>query len=219
VSGADPDPVPATQRELVVLVHGLWMNRCVMGYLAHKLRCAGYATASFGYFPALRSFEHELGRFVSRMRAYRYRRLHFVAHSLGGVLVFSALPRLSDLDIGRVVCLGSPLRGSLGAKQFMRHAFGRFCIGASAKLWQSFPALRCGEGIEAGVIAGTRRFGLGRFFTDLPAPNDGVVTVEETRIDGLCDHIVLPCSHTGMLFAPEAARQIVQFLRTGRFLR
>lgn len=204
--------------ERVVLVHGLWMNKYAMGYLSRRLRCAGYDVESFSYYAALRPFEDEVARFVSRMRT-PMRRTHFVAHSLGGVLVLAALPRLSDQDIGRAVLLGSPLRGSQGAQQFMRHAFGRFCIGASADLWHSFPVLRCAAGSEVGVIAGTRRIGLGRFFTTLPAPNDGVVTVEETRIPGLSDHIVLPLSHTGMLFAPAAAQQVEQFLRTGRFLR
>lgn len=205
-------------RELVVLLHGLWMNKYAMGYLARRLRRDGFDVATFSHACALRPFETEIERFETFVRAQR-RPLHFVAHSLGGVIVLAGISRMSDLDIGRAVLLGSPLRGSQGATQFMRHAFGRFCIGASAKLWQSFPVLRCGKGIDVGVIAGTRRIGLGRFFTDLPEPNDGVVTVEETRIDGLCDHIVLPRSHTGMLFAPDVAQQTGQFLRTGRFLR
>lgn len=205
-----------SSRERVVLVHGLWMNKYAMGYLARRLRRAGYDVETFSYAAALRAFDTEVARFVSAMRASS-RRTHFVAHSLGGVLVLSALPRLSDQDIGRAVLLGSPLRGSQGAQQFMRHAFGRFCIGASADLWQSFPVLRCAAGSEVGVIAGTRRIGLGRFFTALPLPNDGVVTVDETRVAGLSDHIALPLSHTGMLFAPEAAQQVERFLRTGRF--
>lgn len=207
------------ERELVVLVHGLWMNRYLMYYLARHLRRAGYDAVGFGYASALQPFERHVERLSAYVRARSSARIHFVAHSMGGVIALHALSRLSDVDIGRAVLLGAPLRGSIGAVQFMRHAFGRFCVGASGQLWQSFPTLRCEARVEVGVIAGTRRIGLGRFFTDLPAPNDGVVTVEETRIAGLADHIVLPLSHTGMLFARSAAGQTVRFLKTGRFGR
>ncbi len=207
------------ERELVVLVHGLWMNRYVMRPLAQRLRREGYDVVAFGYASVLRPFEQHVARFSEYVRACSSTRVHFVAHSMGGVLALSALSHLSDVDIGRAVLLGAPLRGSIGATQFMRHAFGRFCVGASGELWQSFPALRCEARVEVGVIAGTRRIGLGRFFTDLPGPNDGVVTVDETRIAGLADHIVLPLSHTGMLFARSAAGQTVRFLKTGKFAR
>ena len=207
------------ERELVVLVHGLWMNRYVMSYLARQLRRAGYDVVAFGYSSALRPFEENVAALAAFVRTRPAMRIHLVAHSLGGVLVLSALSRLSDLDIGRAVLLGAPINGSIGASQFMRHAFGRFCVGATQKLWQSFPSLRCDGQVEIGVIAGTRRIGLGRFFTALPHPNDGVVCVEETRIAGLTDHVVLPVSHTGMLFARPVAEQTVQFLRTGRFTR
>ena len=208
-------------RELVVLVHGLWMNRPVMSVLAHRLRRAGYHTALFGFHSALHPYAQHLRNFAAFLGAAQRedRAVHCVGHSMGGVLILDVLARNPDLDIARVVALGSPLRGSLGSQQFMRHAFGRICIGASADLWQSFPALRCPEGVDVGVIAGTERIGLGRFFTDLPDPNDGVVTVEETRLDDLTDHLVLPVSHMGMLFAREVADQTMRFLRTGSFGR
>ncbi len=208
-----------SQRELVVLVHGLWMNRYVMAYLARQIRRAGYDVVAFPYPSVLQPFEKNVAALAAFVRARSSTRIHFVAHSLGGVLVLSAMSRLSDLDIGRAVLLGSPIKGSAGASQFMRHAFGRFCVGATQKLWQSFPSLRCDGQVDIGVIAGTRRIGLGRFFTTLPDPNDGVVCVEETRIAGLTGHVVLPVSHTGMLFARPVAEQTVQFLRTGRFTR
>lgn len=206
----------APREEIVVLVHGLWMNRLLMWPLARRLRAARYTPYAFGYASALQSFDRHVAALAAYVMTLRGR-VHFVGHSLGGVLVLQALQRLADQDIGRVVLLGAPLRGSIGAAQFMRHAFGRFCVGASGELWHSFPALRCEARVEVGVIAGTRRVGLGRFFTDLPGPNDGVVTVEETRIAGLADHIVLPLSHTGMLFARGTAEQTVQFLKTGKF--
>ena len=75
------------------------------------------------------------------------------------------------------------------------------------------------SGIEVGALAGDHSIGLGHLFTSLEGPNDGAVTVAETRIPGLRDHIVLPVSHSGMLLSAEVARQSVAFLGSGAFLR
>jgi hypothetical protein len=70
---------------------------------------------------------------------------------------------------------------------------------------------------ELGVIAGSLSAGIGRFVSDLPEPNDGTVAVEETRIQGMTDHVVLPVTHTGMLASAEVADRTARFLETGRF--
>ena len=73
-------------------------------------------------------------------------------------------------------------------------------------------------GREIGVIAGSRSRGLGRVVArGLPTPNDGVVTVAETELAAACDRIVLPVSHSGMLFSRGVARQSAAFLRAGKF--
>ena len=73
-------------------------------------------------------------------------------------------------------------------------------------------------GVSLGAIAGSRPVGTGQFFAHFDEDNDGTVAVSETIIPGLADHIVLPHSHIGMLFAGDVADQVAQFLRTGRFL-
>ncbi len=73
---------------------------------------------------------------------------------------------------------------------------------------------------EVGVIAGNRGLGLGQLLiSGLPKPNDGVVTVEETRLRGMKDHIVMKVSHSGMLFSSRAAHEVCAFLKDGRFSR
>jgi hypothetical protein len=86
-------------------------------------------------------------------------------------------------------------------------------------MWRSTFPERIDDGLEVGAIAGSEPFGLGPLFVSLPPPSDGVVTVEETRIPGLRDHIVLPVSHTGMLLSDAVAHQLTAFLRDGRFER
>jgi hypothetical protein len=70
---------------------------------------------------------------------------------------------------------------------------------------------------DVGVIAGSMGMGLGRFFADLAADHDGTVLVEETRLPGAKDHVVLSTSHTGMLFSAEVAEQAAHFLTRGEF--
>jgi hypothetical protein len=90
-------------------------------------------------------------------------------------------------------------------------------LGATRELWRTGPNLTLPPRVEVGAIAGTRRVGLGRFVVKLPEPNDGVVTVEETRLPGLADHLTLATSHSTMILAPAVANHVISFLRTGRF--
>jgi hypothetical protein len=72
---------------------------------------------------------------------------------------------------------------------------------------------------DVGVIAGSLGFGMGRVFGNLGAAHDGTVTVEETRLPGAKDHIVVAASHTGMLLSAEVANQTRHFLEHGIFSR
>jgi hypothetical protein len=96
--------------------------------------------------------------------------------------------------------IGPQLMGSLAARELTRH---------DTRVWRS-PR-------ELGIIAGSRSAGLGRLFAELPAPNDGTVCVDETKLAGANEHIVLDVSHTGMLVSSPVAASVAAFLRTGRF--
>jgi hypothetical protein len=74
-------------------------------------------------------------------------------------------------------------------------------------------------GREVGIIAGRLPVGLGRLFGRFAGPNDGMVAVEETRLEGAADHIVLPVAHTSLLWSAAVAHQVEHFLHTGRFER
>jgi pimeloyl-ACP methyl ester carboxylesterase len=206
-----------TEKPQLILVHGLWMNRCIMWPLAWRLRRAGFRVRFFTYFSTFTAHERHAERLAAMLRATPGP-VQLIGHSLGGVIILLALAQI-ETNVRSVLFLGSPLAGSEAGRQFMRGAFGRFCVGASGSLWQKFPVLQLPRGMCAGVIAGTRRFGLGRFFARLQGPNDGVVRVDETRLMGLDDHLVLPVSHTGMLLSSRAAHQAEHFLREGKFER
>jgi pimeloyl-ACP methyl ester carboxylesterase len=201
-------------RERVLLLHGLWMRASLMWPLARRLHAAGYAVERIDYASVLQGPEPCIARLAARLADEGEAPLHLVGHSLGGVVALRALDAATRAPPGRVVCLGSPLAGSATA----RTVAGRRAV----LLGRAAPMLACGvEGLpaghEVGVIAGTAPLGLGRLFHHFDEPNDGSVALSETRMPGLADHLALASSHSGMVFSAPVARQVVAFLRDGRF--
>jgi pimeloyl-ACP methyl ester carboxylesterase len=207
------------QRETVLLIHGLWMNRFAMLYLARSIAIRGFRARAIGYLSALRDFEQNASRIVRAIRAAPGDRVHLVAHSLGGLVALRALERARDARVRRLVLLGSPIAGSAGGRQMAGSRWGALLLGRTKSLWVATPPLDIPAGVEVGAIAGSRRFGLGRLVVTLPAPNDGVVTVEETCHPRLADHVTLPVGHSQMLVSKAVAQQAAHFLETGRFAR
>ncbi|BDU15598.1 esterase/lipase family protein [Lysobacter auxotrophicus] len=197
----------------VLLIHGLWMPKLSMLWLAGRLREAGFATELFGYPTIAGGPGAALPILAKRLRD---RPGHVLAHSLGGLVTLSALEFEPDLPVRRVVCLGSPLRGSAAAQTLAQQAWSRPYLGRSARLLRSGCQPWRGQA-DVGVVAGSTPLGLGRYFGRFDGDNDGTVSVEETRLPGLADHVVIPTSHTGLLFSPDAARLAVGFFRDGRF--
>ena len=205
-------------KEIIVIVHGLWMRGWVMAYLAWRLRRCGFQVVSFSY-PSVRDTLAEnacrLSGFVSELDASR---IHFVGHSLGGLVLLQMLASHPDVRAGRVVLLGCPYRSSFAANKLCRRALGRRVVGRSIAQWLGhLEPINIGEH-EIGVIAGSRPLGAGRFIGGIPQPNDGVVMVEETKLNGARDQIVLNVCHSCMLVSAEVARQACAFLRQGYFL-
>jgi hypothetical protein len=116
-----------------------------------------------------------------------------------------------------VVLLGSPVSGCLAADQLLPSRVGRMLIGRALLQWQAEHGREVTARLQVGAIAGTVRMGIGSLIVKLPPPNDGVVTVDETRVPGLADHVVMRTSHSGMAVSARAARQIAHFLQHGRF--
>ena len=204
--------------ETVLLVHGLWMGGWSMGWLSHKLRAAGFHTEALSYDSFTRPPSEHVERLARAVDACDGT-VHFVGHSMGGVVVLRYLLDRADSRAGRAVLLGAPARGSQAALAFERQPWGPTLLGSSMDLWRSAFPDGIDDSLEVGAIAGSEPFGLGPLFVSLPDPSDGVVTVDETRIPGLRDHIVIHVSHTGMLVSNDVAHQTTAFIRTGRFER
>lgn len=206
-----------------MLLHGLWMTRHVMYPLQSALEKAGFRPIALGYRSTRGTLDEHHERMDEALASIVAPRVHLLGHSMGGVVVLSYLMRrpaaAHAARLGRSLLLGSPVVRCAAANDFGSHAAGRLLLGSSLALWKAALPLAIPAGREVAAIAGFEPFGLGPLFVSLEGPNDGVVRVEETRLAGLADHLVLPVSHTGMLFSAAVARQAAAFLRHGRFQR
>jgi pimeloyl-ACP methyl ester carboxylesterase len=203
----------------VVCVHGLWMPGAIMIVLRRRLeKQYGFRGREYSYHSVVGSLDQSIARLRRQVELLAPARTHVVAHSLGGVVALQTLRRHPDLPVGRVVCLGSPLVDSEPARFLQRFDWGRPIVGRT--LLEGVLENPLGEWTGAqqvGVIAGTTPFGTARFFLPLSDPNDGVVASAETRLPGITDHIEMPVSHSGLVFADIVVRQVAAFLRDGCF--
>ena len=208
---ASDDP---TSPHRVLLLHGIWNAKIWLGPLAARLRTAGFDVEVFGYPSVFGGPEVAIPSLIARLRDSEP--VALLGHSLGGLIALEALNREPNLAVTRVVCLGSPLRGSHAAR------------GLAGRVWTS-PALGRSAGLllrgferwegrqQVGMVAGNVPNGLGRHFARFEGESDGTVALEETRLPGLADHCVVASSHSGLVFSAAAALQAVHFLNHGRF--
>lgn len=199
----------------VLLIHGIWNAKAWLSPLASRLREAGFMPEVFGYSSVFGGPDVAVPELVERLRGTEGP-VTLVGHSLGGLIALEALRQAPDLPVSRVVCLGSPLRGSGAARGLAGRTWTAPVLGRSSHLlqrgferWDGTPPV--------GMVAGNVAHGLGHFFARFEGESDGTVAVAETRLPGLADHCVVASSHSGLVFSPEAARQAVTFLRDGHF--
>lgn len=205
-------PDPATVHRVIVLP-GLWMPAASMAWFASRLRGLGFDARTLGY----RSLRDGAARVIDALdAALRQGPAHLVGHSLGGVVALETLHQRGAGSVGRVVCIGSPLCGSRAARTLRARAVTAAYLGRSGPLLERGCA-QWPDGVEVGMIAGTRPRGLGGLVARFQEPHDGTVAVRETCADGLAGHVLLPASHTGLMFDARAVAQTARFLRQGRF--
>ncbi len=202
--------------ERVILLHGLWMRAAALAPLARRLRAAGFAPETFDYHSLRGGPDAAVARLRAQIESSDSAPVHVVGHSLGGLVALECARQLAAARLGRIVCLGSPLRGSVAATSMARHWGTSWMLGDSAPLLQRGVDDWCGA-CDVGVIAGRYPVGLGVLLGALSQPHDGTVAVAETQLPGVRAHCVVATSHTGLLFAESAARQAIRFLSDGRF--
>lgn len=217
---------PVAASECVVLLHGLARSASSMVTLEQRLSIEGYHTANIDYpsrsHPVADLIELSVGEGIRRCLVLSPSRIHFVTHSLGGILVRFYL-RENALDrLGRVVMLGPPNQGSEvvdALKNIPGYALINGPAGEQLGTGKSdLPRSLGPVGFELGVIAGTESFNP-LLSSLLPNPDDGKVSAQSAQVEGMRDFIALPTSHPFMMRNQVAIDQTIHFLREGHFLR
>ncbi|KFI22659.1 esterase/lipase family protein [Nitrosococcus oceani] len=213
-----PISTSSKKKETVILLHGIWMKGLVLYPLAKYLSTQGYRTICFGYRSLQDSPSKTLYHLHHYIESLETEAIHFVGHSLGGLLIQRLLKQYPQQKPGGVVALGTPFTGSIVAQRLYAHQLGRYLLGQNAEenlLIESASSWQFAQ--KLGIIAGTRSFGIGRLIAPLPQPNDGTVSVAETKLAGMTDHCLVRTNHTGLPLSPMVAKLTVTFLRYNRF--
>jgi len=189
--------------EAVVLVHGLWMTGTEMRVLGGRLEESGFRVRYFRY----RSWRGGLAQAAGALRAFvaatEGERVHLVGHSLGGVVIAKMLEGAPLSRPGRVAMLGSPMCGSAAAGILSRHRVGRWLVGGVIREGIVEQAPKWAGGRDLLVVAGDIPFGSG-LLLGIRKPHDGVVRVEETRVEG-ARAVTVRASHVGLLLSRKVA--------------
>lgn len=201
--------------ERVVVLHGLGRSPLSMSKISRALRAAGFAVRNVGY-PSRSAPIEELAEHVRDQLPPGDGPLHFVTHSLGGIVVRQLIEADSPTGLRRVVMLAPPNEGSELASRFGPQWWFRWIMGpAGQQLGDLELEDAPGDGVEIGVVAGDRPLAfLSRWLT---GAHDGIVRVEETELAAACDRIVLPTGHTWIMNDPAVIAQTLHFLETGSF--
>ncbi len=218
LAGAEPD------REAVVLLHGLARTPSSMHRMERALRAAGYRVYNMGYpsteKPIAQIVAEDIAPRLAAIHAAETGAVHFVTHSMGGIILRQYFATHPVAAGSRLVMLGPPNRGSeivdkLGhwtAYDWLHGPAGQQLGTASDGLVRQLPA----PAMELGVIAGNRSINL-FLSTLIPGPDDGKVAVWRTQLPGMRDFIVVPVAHPFLMRDPRVIDLTIRFLQEGRF--
>ena len=214
----------ALANECVVLLHGLARTSMSMNKMERELAAAGFATANIDY-PSREYTVEELTEMavpagIGECRAQGADTIHFVTHSLGGILVRQYLGNHDLPELGRVVMLGPPNQGSIAVDE-LRDVPGFDWLNGPAgrqlgKGENSVPLKLGPADFELGIIAGNRTIDPITSAV-LENPDDGRVSVEDTKLEGMADFVVVEHSHAFIMRMRRPIELTKAFLRNGRF--
>jgi len=215
---------PAAQRDCVILMHGLGRTPLSMKWLEWTLERAGYQVVNFGYLSRRFNVERLAENYLDTAVVARSQvgRIHFVTHSLGGIVLRDYLAGHAMTNLGRVVMLAPPNHGSELADRLKQSAVGRWILGpAGCELGTGASELpeRLGPArFQPGVIAADGPVHPW-FYRVFSGPNDGKVSVQSAKLEGMADFLVVPGSHTWIMWRGDTSRQVLAFLQHGHFAR
>jgi len=209
----------------VILLHGFAGLPIMSHPQARMLRRAGFRTRELGYDSWGKSLsqicEHLAPR-VARVAERSPGPIHFVGHSMGGLVIRALLSDWRPRSMGHVVMLGTPNAGSevadfVDSFPVLRPILGKAAPALVTQRSDAVEDLLGPVDYSLGIIAGDWQVPTPTLSRLIPGPNDGKVSVASTRLAASADHIILPLSHVLMLYHRNAHREVRHFLRHGRF--
>jgi pimeloyl-ACP methyl ester carboxylesterase len=213
----------ANGNDCVVLLHGLNRSYHSMSKMAQSLQAAGFSTANVDY-PSQAATVEELAPLavnegLAQCRQLHAQHIHFVTHSIGGILLRYEQHQSPIPELGRVVMLAPPNQGS-EIVDLTRNWPGAELISGKAGLQMgtdenSIPAQLGPVDFELGVVAGTGTISF--FSAMLPDPDDGKVSLERTKVEGMKDFLVVHISHHYIMTNDKVIENTKHFLQTGWF--
>ncbi|MES9970945.1 MAG: alpha/beta fold hydrolase [Candidatus Thiodiazotropha sp.] len=214
--GAEPG-----HKETVILLHGLGRSKSAMWLLALRLEDAGYRVVSIDYDSFRRSprqIVDEVSSDIMNCCKDNNGPVHFVGHSMGGLIIRAYLERQRPQNLERVVMIGTPNQGTDFVDRYRDHWWMRLAGDAALALGtdaESFPNSLPTADYPLGVIAGYRQESLEE--DAIAGPDDGLVPVRSTLIEGMDDFILIETGHSAMRYDTNVAQQTIHFLKTGQF--
>lgn len=212
----------------VVLLHGLGRTRRSMRTMAAALERAGYRPINMDYPSRKSEIEHlamqAIPDALRRCRAMPCDTIHFVTHSMGGILLRYYLSRRPIGKLGRVVMLSPPNHGSEAVDVLRNHRWFRWFIGPAGQqlgagtdgIAARLGAVQC----PVGVITGNVHVFFDTYLSNrIPGEDDGKVSVQSARLEGMSDFLILPYAHAFIMNKKPVVAQTIHFLRRGSFMR
>lgn len=218
-------PLQGFAKDCVVLLHGLARTSASLEKLQTTLEDQGYLVVNKDYpsrqydIPQLATLA--IGAGVEQCETLGAEKIHFVTHSLGGILVRQYLSHNTLPKLGRVVMMGPPNKGSEVVDK-LKNVPGFALINGPAGLQlgtgeQDIPGTLGPATFEVGIIAGTRSVNL-ILSTMIPEGDDGKVSVDSAHLVNETDFVSLPVTHPFMMKNPDVIAQVIHFLKNGKFI-
>jgi triacylglycerol lipase len=227
-ASADSSGTPPVERadECVVLVHGLARTSHSMDDMEAALQAAGYKTVNIDYPSRSHKIQDLAARVgkqaIAECKAQVNSTIHFVTHSMGGILVRYYLAKNDVQDLGRVVMLAPPNQGSLLTDQLRDELWYKWLTGPAGQQLgtdkDGVPGMLGAVDFETGIIAGNEHSPVDNWLAELiPGADDGKVAVDHAKVEGMQDFLVLPYTHISIMNEDVVIEQSLHFLQQGRF--
>jgi triacylglycerol lipase len=218
----------SSNNDCVVLLHGLARTHRSMNTMAAALEEAGYRPINMDYpsrkFTIERLAMHAIPEALRRCRAAACETVHFVTHSMGGILLRYYLSHRPIEKLGRAVMLSPPNHGSEAVDALRNSGWFRWLTGPAGQQLSTGPdGITAGLGAvqcPVGIITGNVHTFFDTWLSNrIPGEDDGKVSVQSARVEGMSDFLVLPYAHAFIMNRKQVVAQTIHFLRQGSFMR